>query len=158
MSAFQLDTSGYVRRVGAPENWQSPMISWPDHSPFVQGYARRALESLWEELEAVRQTLSKPNVVGMNDQLAHIQHLQSLVRYDHLASETVARIMEDCESFCILIGARGRPDHNQGIGRRFWDARQARFSSLWSLHQNEFAGAFPPQTVFLNDDGKVVFG
>lgn len=145
---FQLDTSGEVGpyQAAGPFNvpgfllngvWVSH-LEWSDRSPFVQGYVKAMLVGVFVPSQHhIRKGRAKP------------------AGYSDLAPETLARIIEDCAAFGRAVGKD--PSHNAGLGSRFWESRQSGFSSLWSLHQAEFAAAFPPLTVSHGDDGKVRF-
>lgn len=130
---FTLDTSGVVYVLVPGCVTERPRV-WSDLSPFAQGYVEAALTEFVE--------LSR---------LAPGKHT-FWVGFRHLAPETLAVILRDCEAFNTRIGDAS---HNRGIGAKFWESRRAGFTSFWSLHQAEFRAAFPPLQPYLSDEGRV---
>lgn len=119
---FQFDTSGSVRLK--PDNGRIRQNTlWSDLSPFMQGY--------------VEAMLTDPTIGHRIYGLGHA--------FRYFAPETLARIIEDCETW-VLLGYKpfdpDRSDFDQG--RDFYSERQA---GQWV--------DFPPQTPYLGEDGKV---
>lgn len=144
MADFQLDTSGEVgpisgARYGSPGctiDAARSFYRWPDLTPFVQGYVRA-------QAAEVAALLAEAFGSDWN----------GLVSFDMWAPETLARIIEDCAAVQEIIDSYpGRPDLQQAQGRDFYAARQ---NGKWSV-LNQIV-RFPPLTLSLNDDGKVVF-
>jgi hypothetical protein len=114
---FQFDTAGRVLVQGQAK---FPILTeWSDLSPFEQGYINAAMESFCAELAKDYKT----------------------VCFGCLASETLARIMDDCERY-----AYEHPRHASEHGGMFWMRRQR---DEWPT--------FPPLTVYLGNDGKIYF-
>lgn len=128
------DTSGEVFDVNPLADGSHAFWTWEHLTPFQRGYVEALLHHAHDYL-GLRAGRYAP--LGFSD----------------LSPEALAMILADCEAFSRAIGKD--PSHNAGLGRRFYENRQSRFSSLWSLHQAEFNAAFPPLRVFLSDDGKI---
>lgn len=137
MSGFQLDTSGEVM-VTAPNGTRfSPsgsalmMATWPDLSPFEQGYVEAAFQEL---------------VHRLTEGLIHHPDEKVAVGFSALAPETLEAIGKDCAKF--LKGCEGtRVWGFASDGRLFWEGRQ----------RGHMPANYPPLTPTLNDAGKVVF-
>lgn len=132
--AFQFDTSGMVYpmepRVAVPGGMANA-VKWPDLSPFVQGYVAGVIEAI--NFDIVQIALS----VGAQEEP------QPYGFFD-LASETLAQIMEDCDSVRRISIYYEIEDGAQDRGREFWEARRAgNYES------------FPPLTPYLGEDGRV---
>lgn len=134
MGAFQLDTSGSVRRPQANvdsagrANWL-----WSDLTPFTQGYVEALLRSLgWSDANG------EPG--GHKDYAA----------FSDLAPETLARIIEDCTEF---TGRAFTFAETAEAGSQCWAMQQARWPGYSG--QAVLRGRFPPLTPYLGDDGKV---
>lgn len=124
MSDFKLDTSGAVPVHGRLGVW-----TWPDLSPFEQGYAEAMLTltgdaapGLWHWCGAVRQAA-----------------------FRWLAPETLARIREDCQRV-LMSGRYYRPNAPES-GATFWARRQ----------RGDYPVGYPALTVYLGDDGNARF-
>lgn len=124
--AFQLDTSGVVPFEGGTLG----VISWEGIGQrgglFAQGYVRALFQDLWDKYPLIRQQGPRP-------------------RFDWLAPETLARIMEDC----------GR------ASERLRDATASGGAAFWRMRQRgDFIGglfAWRPLTPYLGDDGLIRF-
>lgn len=127
MTIFQLDTSGVVTLnkfdpeayMGYPEH-----VNWDRLSPFAQGYVEALLRGLYENYE---------------QQVAAYRF-----RFDNLAPETLARIIEDCATLERRAAYMVPTDAEQG-------------AITWASRQRGDIADFPPLTLSLGDDGKVVF-
>lgn len=134
MSAFQLDTSGVVTVTRFdPINCVSypEAYYWETLDPFTRGY----IEALpWASL-----------VQGDEG-----DGLYWVPCFSDLAPETLARIVQDCSDFQNFTAGLG---FKTGAveGKRFWNGRQT------GLPPGPWGTAFPPLTVTLADDGRVVF-
>lgn len=170
MTTFKLDTSGFVDMAqfgelhhwtGKP--WTETTISWPDLSPFVQGYVAGVIEAINFDIVQIALSVGaqeEPQPYGFSD----------------LAPATLARIMEDCERFQDVKHPSGRALLQQSYswgdlwreaGANFWLGRQrfVAFDSTdrgaWTEEYAEIlllaAYNFPPLTPYLGDDGKLRF-
>lgn len=119
---FPLDKTGIVRG----DYNSTGYLSWDDLSPLTQGYVDAAKD--WCDL-AVGEAM--PVDWG----------------FSHLASDTLAHIISDCERFLSM--GLGENDYTHGV--RFWQIR-TRQQVCGGFHP-----AFPPLSIHLGDDGKVVF-
>jgi hypothetical protein len=128
LTGFQLDTSGEV--VGLSADGLRIAKRWSDLSPFVQGYVDALLEACWRR---------EYGVAAANDRCFGWK-----AAFSDLAPETLARIIEDCDAYPLLFPSQGPA--TAYLGACFWADRQA-----------GRCPNFPPLTVSLNDDGKVVF-
>ena len=132
---FTLDTSGSVlktvsaRPFGTAREWR-----WSDLTPFAQGYVEAMFADWAERLNEQRIALGLP---------------LRRVAYRDLAPETLARIIADCEQ-ALADKLCGYMNYSE-TGAMFWKERQAD-------QLNGMEPRFPPLTVSLNDQGKVVFG
>ncbi len=147
MTDFQLDTSGAIPTPSCPAGWT--FTRWSDLTPFVQGYVEAVFAGFvppsGDYCRACRGSgmwhCADPSRVGESEGCGQ----RVSYAFSDLAPATLVRIIADCE-------LRGRST-TRGVGvqaedgRIFWAERQA---GDWS--------AFPPLTVSLSDDGKVVFG
>jgi hypothetical protein len=132
MGDFKLDTSG---RVPVAVSGGHTLAEWPDLSPFVQGYVEALLKGLYrQEQDAAAAKLGRAP-------------MPAFARYcfRHLAPETLAPIIEDCE----------RADHLRPGASTAGDTASG--EQLWTLRQAGKLDRFPPQTLYLCDDGKVRF-
>lgn len=106
MSAFTLDTSGFVPKPGPdPMSWMTPHHwGWNALDPFTQGYIEALLTAFWNTV--LYATRIKPR--GFRD----------------LAPETLAAILKDCAD----------PPKFMTSGAQLWEMRQlnnlARFPPL----------------------------
>jgi hypothetical protein len=127
VSAVHLDTSGSVSyRVHGIVQTKI----WSDLDPFTQGYI--------EALFASKPLLELPQNGEDN---------QPAPGYRHLARETLARIIEDCDRRVTHEDIRWASDEaGRNSGRVFW-----------RLQQDNDLSCFPPLTITLGDDGKVRF-
>lgn len=124
MSGFQLDTSGIVTITKFDkENY----LSYPEHVNFesLTLFARGYVEAMGR---AYAESIGYQPKFGSHP-----------FRFDMLAPETLARIMEDC-----LNRELAQDDLNFIDGERFWNERQR---GCWTT--------YPPLTPYLGDDGKV---
>lgn len=72
-------------------------------------------------------------------------------RFDQFATETLARIMEDCRSFCApTFGCETDYAQQRDTGRFFWQRR-----NNGGIVQPPPGRTYPPLTPYLGDDGKV---
>jgi len=131
---FQLDTSGYVQ-CPAPD--QKPNEStgcwfWSDLTPFAQGY-----------VEALFSSAEHPGYLDVEPGNCDAGHMQ--VGFRHLAPETLARVIADCERQSEVYTDRNPDRVDGGV---FWSGRQ---------HNVLVGRGFPPLIVTLGDDGKVRF-
>lgn len=131
MSEFVLDTSGAVHGVIASDGDLCANL-WSDLSPFTQGY----IEALFAGV-----------VDGSTRLTGNLDLIPDEWAFRHLAPETLARIIADCEAFAAG-GLNDGAAYDVGTGRQFWEARQ---KGLWVTID------LPPLTVQLGDDGKVRF-
>jgi len=191
MTTFKLDTSGVVAdyREGGMHTLADVGVilpgtpieninraerlrtgwTWPDLSPFVQGYIEALFEALGygdsperAEARAHRERGWVCNWTGghcpsgcgspctYTIDSTHcgggkvVQDYNRRPTFSDLAPETLARIMEDCERFGAMCEA------NLWLiqGNEFWIMRQR-----GDLTDKDF----PPLTLYLSDDGKVRF-
>jgi len=133
---IKFDTSGMIDMHPEDEQDRGHLISWRSLTPFAQGYVEElfsagvAPQTLWP------------------------------CRFQDLAPETLARIIADCEAF--VAERAGFESNNmaltyQALGAKFWTARQSCGWGHPRIGVQEMARRFPPLTVTLGDDGKVVF-
>lgn len=126
---FQIDTTGRVECSASfqPLGW----AIWADLSPFTQGYVEAMFASEAESMN------------GENSPGGYIEGREYGVRFDDLAFEALARIIQDCAAF--------EPEPTVAVtheyGRQFWRVRQL-----------DRLPKFPALTVFLAPDRKVRFG
>jgi hypothetical protein len=132
---FQFDTSGYVMKPGTQLGTQDFIIGWSDLSPFVQGYVE-ALAREWPRLDLPDRRMGAFRW-----------------GFRHLAPETLARIMDDCETWAAQW------DKHRNANIPIADLRQSakEGEGFWSLRQRNKLALFPPLTVYLGDDGKIYF-
>lgn len=131
MTQFQLDTSGAVDALPLKGSDLDPGAwLWSDLSPFTQGYIEALFAAAREE----------------NGVFAH-------AGFSDVAPETLACIIADCAAF---IAQHPGWDHPDG-GRLFWEGRNGAEAEVDSLFGRTCQAHFPPLTVQLGDDGKVVF-
>lgn len=104
---------------------------WSDLSPFTQGYIEALFAMLSVDLGFAGEWTAHLALAGQ---------AQREPAFSDLARETLARIIADCAA----MRAKGLRD-TQEVGRSAWEVRQMG------------ATDFPPQTVQLDDDGKVRF-
>lgn len=127
MSDFKLNTSGDVIVPSSHYVDEYMVVRFSDLSPFVQGYVEWVLRALHNA--------------------ADYDPDNELSRYDRLAPETLARIIEDC---AYILSASlyfsSDLDEPQSMGRKFWVHRQ-----------HDKIGTLPPLTVYLGDEGLVRF-
>ena len=176
--SFQLDTSGAIR---LPDSLLTgalrQTITWPDLSPFTQGY----IEALFAgSLEAIREDAFQRGLALSR------RHSWAQIAFSDFAPEALARIIADCEAMAATeVGEKpflkGAPysrfplaswlqqrDTERAAGAAFWSFRngvkdaffntEPRVISITVLPQVvDAARAFPPLTVQLGDDGKVRF-
>lgn len=138
---FQLDTTGAILLPqSSAENpfgkWASDATQWDDLSPFTQGY----IEALFAELHQTP-VVQECGRGGWN------------VGFFDLAPETLARIIADCERMRQVFGWLGPKDADGAPVE--WFQEEGR--SAWKYRQNGDLPNFPPLTVQLGDDGKVLF-
>ena len=114
---FQLDTTGFVDMRSRPV-----VRRWSDLDAFTQGYVEAMFVSICPEEDGSREMRTP--------------------RFDDLAPETLARIVEDCARYRAIVGGTwvGGPS----AGRDLWAERQVGNFPL-----------YPPLTAYLGDDGKV---
>ncbi len=124
LTGFQLETSGAVQMPEPFEKYGRGFWDWSDLSPFVQGYVEALLRHLNRDLL-----------------------VDGEVPFGRIAPETLARIMEDCETIQRMFSNFSEV-FPINPGREFYIRRQ---------RGNYRSHGFPPLTVSLNDDGKVVF-
>lgn len=142
MSEFKLDTSGEVRATRLIEqpdgNWRSHW-SWPDLSPFEQGY----VEAMFASLHTEGGAYVLPTADGG-------EAVTFFPKFRDLAPETLARIREDCAGWMTL--------HTSTLvreqGADFWRARQSGEVYSYAKPPTE---DFPILTVYLGDDGLIRF-
>lgn len=120
--AFKLGTSGFVE--GRPQGIRTKRFYWSDLDAFRQGYVEALLTSFQEVLAESGRLIP--------------ERAEDRFGFSDLAPETLARIMEDCETRHPLF------QDNRAGGERFWITRQL----------NGLAD-FTPLTPYLADDGKV---
>jgi hypothetical protein len=131
MSTFTLDTSGAVP-MGRGENigLAGVNLRWddPQMTPFVRGCAEGVLREVFEFA-----TLPDGSPYG----------------FRHLAPETLAAILKDCERLLEIGNRPGASGWDEGRAREqgagFWVGRQG---GVW-------APTFPPRIPYLGDDGRV---
>lgn len=132
---FQFDTTGSVGIVTpAPQGGSyCQTVWWRTLSPFAQDYIRALFAGL------IRKT-----AWGALPMLPHPQEPGAFreVRFSDFASETLERIIGDCERFQLMY-----PTAATTIGGK----------GLWTERQAGGLPRFPPQTLQLCDDGKVRF-
>lgn len=144
---FSIDTSGFVPACSLPSFL--PEMRWPDLNPFTQGY----IEALFETIAPVRyRHRRQPGANGLCQACGKIEHRLKPWCFSDLAPEALARIMEDCAAVLRIIDSYTDPKLARYQGTEFWRARQ---KSAWSL-LNQIV-RFPPLTVYLGDDGKMLF-
>lgn len=138
MTEFTLDTSGKVpayyveRRTGTVSAWR-----WKDLDLFTQGYVEALFESLSVDLHT--------------DWLDRVDPYRS-PGFSDLARKTLAAILKDCAEFQNpKLGAPDWAVFNVETGRDFWRDRQGQQLTRHS------SARFPPLTVYLGDDGLVLF-
>ncbi len=119
---FQLDTTGEVSSRISP----TVFLTWEDLSPFTQGYVEALIA---------------------NDALP-LYNVATPPGFRHLAPETLARIIEECERCERGYRALGIQTIERFAGFNVWTLQQA-----GTLVEQ----GFPPLTVHLGDDGKVRF-
>lgn len=128
MTDFHFDTSGVVP---LPEDGikrvRQAHRSWPDLSPFVQGYVEAMLTSV-ELIGQWLDTVDQFHAPGFSD----------------LAPETLTRIIEDCEQF-------------NGMERYFGLRLVAGSSFYKARQQMAIRDFPPLTLLRLSDDGKVHF-
>lgn len=133
MEGFTLDTSGEVRGARLIEmpdgNWRSHW-TWDDLPLFAQGYIRAAFESL-QGLRDEMRALYGPHPI----------HTDMPLGFRHLAPETLAAMLKDCERLADLHNMVGATAET---GRFVWDSRQRRLLV-----------GFPPVTLYLGDGGLI---
>lgn len=136
--AFTLDTSGTITLAHPVYGGR---YSWPDLSPFEQGYVEAVFASSPSlDLEFAARCIENPE--------RHFRH----IGFSDLAPETLAAIRKDCaeagRDHLIVGNGRYEPEVMRQIGRQFWSERQRGFLGGETPQ-------FPPLTVTLGDDGKV---
>ncbi|MCR5876962.1 hypothetical protein [Phenylobacterium sp. J367] len=125
MEAFTLDTSGYVTAQRATSGGPFT-FSWSDLTPFQQGYVEALFASI--AARATREAGWRDVPYG----------------FHHLAPETLARILKDCEAYQGRYLAMQLTGSDATWGRYFWADRQNGIYADW-----------PPLTVTLGDDGLI---
>lgn len=160
---FQLDTSGTVTLpTGEVYSWDGSVPGTSALPNLAQGYVEAMFAS---ELAGGAVRRGQAISLGFSD----------------LAPETLARIIADCERFCsdrayaamaLHTGAGWDQSHSYA-GVAFYEARNGgEYDFTFTLRtgrghdwpefsaegMNVLAKTFPPLTVSLNDQGKVVFG
>jgi hypothetical protein len=140
MSELQLDTSGHFHIMpGHPLHRFMAVnrLEWKNLDAFTQGYIEAAMRDFAAEQIRVMQPIRGNYPVAFSD----------------LAAETLARIMEDCESKQRRVGPPILDADGIDVfwtperGKAFWTDRQA----------GECGDHFPPVTIYLGDGGKVRF-
>jgi hypothetical protein len=162
MSGFTLDTSGTVgervtgdmyRRGYALGPLKGRALSWDDLTPFQQGCAKAALRSAQLAIWA------NPTKHGSFTR----------VGFRHLAPETLARIIADCERFAATFDMTRLAGRESDAGRAFWVTRNRIFGGTvagsfydaeWNAglegdHLALVAKTFPPLTPYFGDYGHV---
>jgi hypothetical protein len=133
---FKLDTSGSVALLHTG-NARPQLLRWTNLTPFTQGY----IEALFASV------VNGSTPLGGDHAL-----IPDVWAFHHLAPEALVRIIEDCAARVSLVHPelRANVSGDASEGAAFWKARQSRIGG----HGGR---GFPPLTVTLGDDGKVVF-
>ncbi len=136
--ATGFDTSGVV---DCPVGKLISFRPWSDLSPFAQGYVEALFKSFHAEVENIRSVLSRANVIGTNEHLVRLQAWGAL-GFSDLSPEALGMILADCEA----------------LQRNAWPKADLRRlgQDCWRSRQEGRSADFPPLTVSLNDDGKIV--
>lgn len=138
MTTFQLDTSGRVclPPVKGIKAQRLALVSWPDLSPFAQGYVEALFAASWSSL--FEQFVAK----NMSEAADHEDRV--CPEFTDLAPETLARIMADCER--VQKNPEWWPDaadpHDEG-------------ATFYHQRQIPHVDAFPPLTPYLGDNGLI---
>lgn len=126
---FTLDTSGVVPFDGGTLG----LISWEGvgqrGGPFAQGYIEALFASIVSGETRLHGDLSK---------------IPDVWAFDHLARETLARIIEDCAAYCQINPQPKNADHAKVDGQQLWISHQ----------RGDYAS---PRSASLSAAGKVVF-
>lgn len=131
-----LDTTGTVYSVPgalARQGTIKPVdLDWCDLNAFTQGYISALFETSAHDLTAEGDAKGLP--------------YREAFAFSDLAPETLARIIADCDD-----NTRNMIDHVSD------DRKRHAGGQFWSMRQGARAGRFPPLTVQLGDEGKVIF-
>lgn len=136
--AVTIDTSGAIQLTNT--KWVH-IVTWPDLSPFVQGY-----------VEALMQCIEWP------DPSEGYGPSSSVVHFDWLAPEALALILRDCEALqAANRRVRGGVDiSKREFGAALWATRSDKHTGrFFHIDTDEAAKAFPRLTPHLSDDGKL---
>lgn len=128
---------GFTTEARAYEFTRDQMI---DAADFARDQARDRLGNSGSDLSPFAQGYVGEMFAGVR-----FDPPSGLLGFYDLSPEALALILRDCEAFeqCEMAELR-----NAAEGGWFWRTRQSGLSE-------ELRDAFPPLTVFLNDDGKV---
>ena len=145
MADFTLDTSGVVL-MPRGQHWDG--VNWSDLDPFTQGYGEAAARELYERLIS-------DICEGEPARLAHAERVAAeAVAFRNWSPEALALILRDCAAVRKQFsGVRLTAKH----GPEFFASRQNGFRvGADVFHGSTLKADFPPLTVSLSDEGKVV--
>lgn len=132
MSEFSLDTSGSIQFRDS--HGELMTYRWSDLTPFEQGYVEAMFASLYDPV--FKKPVLRSGPIDFRG-----------VAFRHLAPETLARILKDCEAY------RGERDKRGPYPASYWTAETG--ADFWGSRQAGTWISFPLLDVTLADDGLI---